>query len=470
MMRIRPLALALSASLITACAPTVGTPSGVASGGPAGVSPRQPTLDIKQFTLKNGLKVAIVEQHHAPVVTLNITYNVGSRDERPGRTGFAHLFEHMMFQGSENVGKAEHFMLINDYGGSMNGSTSFDRTNYFQTVPANQLEMVLFLEADRMRSLDISQENLDNQRNAVQEERRLRYDNRPYGTTIERVMNLAYDNFAYKHSTIGSMSDLNAATRDDVASFFKAYYAPNNAWLVLIGDIKAETALPLIEKHFGAIPAVTLQPIPDLAEKKDKGERRQEYTDPMAPLPQLTMAMPTVPGNHPDYFALDMLSTILGGGESSRLYQSLVKEQQLATNAWAGVMGIRGDGPLFVQANAAPGKTPQELELALNAQLDRIMKEPVSEAELKRALTGLRAQLVGELETSMYLSMRMGEHSVYFNDPTWINQMPGKYAQVTVADIQRVANTYLKPTNRAILTILAGKAAPGAQAQPPAGK
>src|SRR6185503_4110508 len=212
-------------------------------------------IAFKEFKLKNGLRVLLAEDHRAPTYSICVTYNVGSRDEKPGRTGFAHLFEHMLFQGSENVGKGEHFILIQNNGGSANGTTNSERTNYFETLPANQLELGIFLEADRMRAPSITQANFDNQRLTVQEERRQSYDNRPYGKTYETVIGLAYDNFPYKHSTIGSMEDLNAATIGDAEAFFKTYYAPNNAVLALVGDFKTDMALGLVKKYFERIPA-----------------------------------------------------------------------------------------------------------------------------------------------------------------------------------------------------------------------
>src|SRR3569832_1440282 len=216
--------------------------------------PRNVRVDFKETTLKNGLRVITVEDHSAPVVALSITYNVGSRNERQGRTGFAHLFEHMMFKGSENVGSGEHFMLVFNNGGNMNGTTNEDRTNYFEVLPANQIDLALFLESDRMKRLAITKENLDNQRNAVQEERRLGVDNQAYGKSEELQQGLIYDNFAYKHTTIGSMEDLNAASVEDVAAFFKMYYAPNNAVLVLVGDFKTADALAKIRSIFESIP------------------------------------------------------------------------------------------------------------------------------------------------------------------------------------------------------------------------
>ena len=226
--------------------------------------PKPPQIPIQQFQLANGLRIVMSEDHSAPTYAISVTYNVGSHNERPGRTGFAHLFEHMMFQGSGNVGKGEHMILVENNGGSMNGTTSEDRTNYFEAFAANQLDLGLFLEADRMRSLAINQANLDNQRNAVQEERRLSLDNQPYGKTGEVMQDLVYDNFANKHDVIGSMEDLNAATIKDVQDFFRIYYAPNNAVLTLVGDFQPQEALAKIKKYFGDIPAQPAPPVPDL--------------------------------------------------------------------------------------------------------------------------------------------------------------------------------------------------------------
>src|SRR5881398_144485 len=231
-------------------------------------------VDLKETRLTNGLRVITVEDHSSPVIAVNVTYNVGSRNEMQGRTGFAHLFEHMMFKGSENVGTGEHFYLVFNNGGTMNGTTNEDRTTYFEALPANQLDLALFLEADRMRSLVINKANLDNQRNAVQEERRLGVDNQPYGQSGEIQQGLIYDNFAYKHTVIGSMEDLNAASVEDVAAFFKTYYAPNNAVLTLVGDFNTADALNRIKKNFEGIPRQPDPPPVDMTEPEQKAERR----------------------------------------------------------------------------------------------------------------------------------------------------------------------------------------------------
>src|SRR5215212_9487519 len=284
-----------------------------------------------QFTdhrLPNGLRVIVSEDHAAPVFSIVVNYNVGSRDERKGRTGFAHLFEHMMFKGSENLGANEHPYLAFMYGGNMNGTTNKDRTMYYEVMPANQLDLALFLEADRMRSLVITKENLDNQRNAVQEERRQGVDNQPYGKSGEVHQELLYDNFAYKHTTIGSMEDLNAASVEDVAAFFKMYYAPNNAVLTLVGDFNPAEALAKIRTNFESIARQPDPPAVDMTEPAQKAERRASVDDMLARAPRVDLAYKAVPGNTADFYALQVLGAVLQSGQSSRLYQKLVKEKE----------------------------------------------------------------------------------------------------------------------------------------------
>ena len=303
-----------------------------------------PAIPFKVFKLKNGLTVILSEDHSAPTYSIAVSYNVGSRDEKAGRTGFAHLFEHMMFQGSENVSKGEHPSLISANGGTMNGTTDTDRTLYFENLPANQIDLGLFLEADRMRSLNVTQANLDNQRNAVQEERRLRIDNQPYGHTFEAVDETAYDAFGYKHSVVGSMEDLNAASLEDVKEFFKRYYAPNNAVIAIVGDFKSDEVLAKMKKYFEDIPSQPAPPKPDLSQPAQTAERRKTLEDAFAQLPRIDIAYRIPDGLNADYYALRVMSQILGSGQSSRLYQRLVRDQELAAGAGAAANQRRGPG------------------------------------------------------------------------------------------------------------------------------
>jgi zinc protease len=414
-------------------------------------APRNVRVDFKETTLKNGLRVITVEDHSAPVIALSITYNVGSRNEREGRTGFAHLFEHMMFKGSENVGSGEHYMLIFNNGGNMNGTTNEDRTNYFEVLPANQLDMALFLESDRMKSLAITKENLDNQRNAVQEERRLGVDNQPYGKSSERQQELLYDNFAYKHSVIGSMDDLNAATVEDVAAFFKMYYAPNNATLVLVGDFKTTEALAKIRSSFESIPRQPDPPAVDMAEPQQNAERRDSLNDMLARAPRVDLAYKAVPGNTADFYALQVLGAVLQSGQSSRLYQKLVKEKEMVTSVGGFMDEKRGVGAFFSNATLRPGVKTDDVEAAIYAEIERLKKEPIADWELQKAKNTTRRNVINGLQSSLFTAISIGQYAVYYNDPSLINTRLDKVAAVTKEDVQRVANKYLLDTNRTVV-------------------
>ncbi len=409
------------------------------------------TVRFTEHKLKNGLRVILSEDHSAPTYSIVVTYNVGSRDERQGRTGFAHLFEHMMFQGSENVGKGEHFIIIENNGGGMNGNTTSDRTVYFETLPANQLDLGLFLEADRMRSLAINQSNLDNQRTTVQEERRQRYDNQPYGRSFEMLLATTYDNFAYKHSTIGSMEDLNAATVKDVAEFFRTYYAPDNAVLSMAGDFKSDEALSKIEKYFGNVPSQPPPPAPDMTEPKQTAERRKTLDDPLAQLTRIDIAYKIPPGNTPDWYALAVLGDVLSTGQSSRLYQKLVREKQVALQANAGAMERRGPSLFIATLMVTPGKDPAEVEKLFYEEVERVKSETVTDAEMEKVRMSVRRGDVEQLQGTLYRAQALGENAVFYNDPGVINTSSEKIKKVTKQDIQKVARTYLTEANRTVV-------------------
>jgi len=411
-------------------------------------------IDFKEFKLKNGLRVLLAEDHSAPTYSICVTYNVGSRDERPGRTGFAHLFEHMLFQGSENVGKGEHFILIQNNGGSANGTTNIDRTNYFETLPANQLELGIFLEADRMRAPAITQANFDNQRLTVQEERRQSYDNRPYGKTYETMIDLAYDNFAYKHSTIGSMDDLNAATIEDAEAFFRSYYAPNNAVVALVGDFKTDVAVALIKQYFEDIPAQTSPSAPDMTEPEQKGERRKVIEDSFARTPRLDIVYKIPPGNTPDWYALDVLGQVLSNGVSSRLYQKFVKEKEMALSVEADANEHRGPSLFWFSVMARPSTDLGELEKLLYDEIARVQNEPVADWELKKVQMQLRRQRAQQIYSSRSRANALGHFAVYYDHPELINSIWRQYERVTKTDLQRVARAYFKDTNRSVVTTL----------------
>ncbi|MEO6212890.1 MAG: pitrilysin family protein [Vicinamibacterales bacterium] len=402
--------------------------------------------------LKNGLRVIISEDHSAPVFSIVVNYNVGSRDERKGRTGFAHLFEHMMFKGSESVGPGEHPYLMFMYGGNMNGTTNKDRTMYYEVLPSNQLDMALFLEADRMKSLVISKEALDNQKNAVQEERRLGVDNQPYGKTGETLDELAYENFAYEHSVIGSMRDLDAATVDDVASFFKMYYAPNNAVIGLVGDIDTKTAIAKLNKYFGAIPVQPAPPAVDMTEPSQKEERRATIDDALARLPRLDMAYKVPPGDHADADALSVLATILSGGRSARLYEGIVRQKQMSTGVFAGAAGnSRGPGLFSFGGTPLPGKTLAELESAIEEEIEKIKAGPIAGWEMDKARNSARSSFIGSLSSTLSRATLLSQYAMFYNDPGRINTRAEAIAKVTAADVQRVASQYLVKTGRTVV-------------------
>ncbi len=441
--------------------------AGPAGGGdapqaPADAAPsRAMQIPIQQVTLKNGLRVVLSEDHAAPAVSLCVTYDVGSRNELPGHTGFAHLFEHMMFQGSQNVGKGEHLILVRVNGGDVNGTTNDDSTNYYERVPANQLYMALFLESDRMRALRVTQANLGNQRSTVQEERRLRIDNQAYGKTGEILEDLTYDNFAYKHSTLGSMADLNAASLEDVAQFFKTYYAPNNAVLAVVGDFKTAEALEKIKKYFEDIPSQPAPPPVDMTEPGQTSERRTTVEDSFARLARLDIVYKTVSANTPDWYALDILGDILFGGASSRLYQKLVKEKAVALQVAGGIDVRRGPALFQAFALLKPGQNAAEVEQLIYEEFERVKTDGVTTEELEKIRIQDRLQQAESLTSTMNRARMLGRYAVYFHDPNLINTTLANYDEVTPADIQRVSRQYLGETKRTVVLTT-----PKAQAQP----
>ncbi len=423
----------------------------------------QPQIKFSDTTLENGLRVLISEDHYAPVYAICISYKVGSRDERPGRTGFAHLFEHMMFKGSENVGVGELDFLIYNNGGNSNGTTNTDRTSYYEVLPKNQLDLGLFLEADRMHGLVITPENLENQRQAVKEERRLRVDNVAYGQTSEKVEELIYDNFAYHHPVVGSMADLDAASVDDVKAFFKTYYAPNNAVLALVGDLNTADALAKVKKYFGGIQR---QPPPkpvDLSEKPLDGERRATLQDPLARLAQVEIAYRIPDANSPETRALGVAASILGGGGggrggrggggTSRLYNLLVEDKEIALNVSAGAERRGGPGIFRVTATIRQGKTPQEAEGLIEEEIAKLYTQPVSDKELQRARIAIRRAAENRV-TALARAQALADAAAVYNDPNRVNTEIPQELAVNAADIQRAAKALLVKSNRVVVVTM----------------
>jgi predicted Zn-dependent peptidase len=418
-----------------------------------------PKLDLHDTRLENGLRVILVPDHSAPVYAINVSYNVGSRNELPGHTGFAHLFEHMMFQGSANVGKGEHFILVLNNGGNMNGTTSEDRTIYFEELPKNQLDLGLYLEADRMRSLNVTQANLDNQRNAVQEERRQSIDNQPYGRAELDLDSLSYDNFAYKHPTIGSMADLEAASVADVAAFFHMYYAPNNAVLTLVGDFDLDEVMAKVRKYFGSIPTQSAPPKVDLHEEPHYGERRESISDPLARLPRLDIAYHIPPGNTTNNYVMQELSIALAQGQSSRFYQHLVKEKQLASNVSIFTDSRIGTSQMYISATPRAGVSLADLEKGVDDEISAVVKDGITPDELAKSKTQLLRRFVDRRRTVLGTAQLIGEYAVKFNEPELINTILEKESIVTLEQVNRAARTYLVPDQRSVVTTVPAKAA-----------
>ncbi|HEX7998288.1 MAG TPA: pitrilysin family protein [Pyrinomonadaceae bacterium] len=416
-----------------------------------------PRTPIEQFTLENGLRVILSEDHTVPVVSVAVYYDTGSRNEKEGRTGFAHLFEHMMFQGSENVPKAAHFQYISNAGGTMNGTTSSERTNYFETLPANQLPLALWLESDRMRSLKVTQENLDNQRNAVQEEKRLRIDNQPYVPAFLRIDELIFKNPANSHSTIGSMEDLDAATVEDVQEFFRIYYAPNNAVLAVVGDFDSKEARQLIEKYFGSIPSQPKPPAVDVSEPPDVAQRQESFFDRFAPLPAFILAWKIPPRRTPDFYAISLATALLAEGESSRLYQKLVKGEESVVQIQSNVDERRGPSAAFVFAIPKPGKEIAQIRQAIMNEIKKLATEGPSPEEMEKLKNNLLNDAVRARQSSLYRAQRLAEFALYDNDPNLFNTELERYMNVTAAQIREAAARFLDTDNRVMMEIVPGR-------------
>jgi zinc protease len=452
-MRLRILAV----SLLCVAAGSAGAQS-AASGAQAGKSPEL-RIDYTTETLPNGLTVVYHVDHSTPVAAVLLWYNVGSKMERAGKTGFAHLFEHMMFQGSKNVGKAQHIALLEAAGtGNLNGTTSNDRTNYFEEVPSNQLALALWLESDRMGTLleTLDQSKLDNQREVVKNERRERVDNQPYGDWDERVEAALYpDSHPYHHSVIGSMADLSAASIADVKNFFRTYYAPNNAVLVVAGDIDVPQAKTLIRKYFGPIPAGP--PVPKLATMTlpPVVGRAQRFVvpDSQAPAPAVYVVYRVPAAKDPRAPAVTLLGDIISNGKSSRLYESLVRKQQIAVTVGGGPFGlVDGADMLYFSATGKAGTNPDSLEHALLRELDASVGT-FTQAELDRARASERFAFVDGLQSIGGFggrADRLAEGWTFFHDPNHVNKVLGEFDRVTLGNLNALAKERMIPANRVI--------------------
>jgi zinc protease len=412
-------------------------------------------------TLDNGLKVVLHEDHSTPIVHAELWYHVGSKNEKPGRTGFAHLFEHLMFKGSKNVEPEGHVSWISSVGGQSNATTNEDATIYWETFPAQYLPLVLWLEADRMATLRIDESVFKNERQVVKEERRMRVDNQPYGRLNEIVYDQAFTIHPYKHPTIGSMEDLEAASVGDVRDFFHTYYVPNNATLVLAGDFDPKEAMKMVEQYLGRVPKST-KPVPrDIPQEPAQTKERRVRLEENWPLPAIVVAHHITFDGDPDSYPLHIASKVLSDGQSSRIYRSLVYDKQVALAASGSGNIIEDPNLFFAVAIVQPGKTTEEATNALIAELDRLRKEPISAAELQQAKNQFARDYIFSRESVADKARTLAHAAVIHDDIKTADDEFDIFMNITPADVQRVAQKYFTPENRLVLTIMPKGSATG---------
>ena len=416
-----------------------------------------PEITYEEFTLDNGLHFIVHEDHSVPIVTVDVWYDVGSGYEAERRSGFAHLFEHMLFQETENLEQGRMMELIPENGGTFNGSTNTDRTNYFETLPSNRLNLAMWMEAERMARLVLNDENFQREREVVKEERRMRIENQPYADAIGITLDtLAQDYPPYKHSVIGTMDDLNAATVEDVREFHGQYYNPNNAAIVVAGDVTVDQVRELAEEYFASIPAgpdVTPMPDPTPTPRTD-GERRVTVEDKLANTPAVAMAFNVPPHRHADTQALTLLNAILSQGESSRLYRRIVDEEEAALAVQAGLDTRLGPGRMLMFGLPNQGVEPERIEQLILEEIEKVRAEGVTAEELEKAKNqAVSGQIMGR-QTVMSKAEQLQHYRYLHGDVAEINRDVQKMLAVTAEDILRVANTYLTEANRTVVTVV----------------
>ena len=420
-------------------------------------------IEYDSYRLDNGLRVILAEDHSVPVVSVDVWYHVGSRHDPRDRSGFAHLFEHMMFEGSEHVGKTEettHMSLIQNVGGSLNGSTAADRTNYFETVPANRVNLALWLEADRMRFLNVNTENFENQRSVVKEERRMRVENAPYALAIRRALVQPYDSstcFPYSRMGIGSMEDLDAATIEDVRSFYRSHYAPNNAVLTVVGDFDPEQVRELIQRYFGGAEAAEVPAEEACEVSYSPGFQADTVQDPNANLPAVVWTFRTPPHDHADTYALTLLSKILGEGESSRLHRAMVRDAGAATQVvtlYQQVGWRKGPGVMLSYAMANQGVTTDSLRSLFRDEVERLRESPPTAEELEKAKNSYVSDLVMGRQSAMQKAETLQHFALYHDDLADVNRVRQRFMDVTREDLDRVIDRYLSRENLSVMVDL----------------
>src|SRR6476661_5709 len=424
------------------------------AGWPALAAVPPPKLQYDISTLPNGLTVVLSEDHSTPIVHLGVWYHVGSKNEKPGRTGFAHLFEHMMFKGSKNVGPEEHTSVIASVGGQSNAYTTDDETVFWETLPSQYLPLAAWLEADRMATLRIDKDTFENEREVVKEERRMRIDNQPYGRLNEIIYDQAFTVHPYKHATIGSMQDLEAASVDDVRDFYQTYYVPANATLVLVGDFDTAPALQMVSQYLGRVPKAE-RPVPrDIPQEPPQTKEKRVTLQEPWPLPAVVVAYHVIKDGNPDSYPLHIAAKVLSDGQTSRIYQKLVYEKQLAVAAFGSANLIEDPNLFYAVAIVQPGKSPQEVTDVLIAELDRLRNEPISEHELQRTKNQFARDYIFGRLSNQQKAGQLSHAVVIHNDIKTADGEFDIFQNITLADVQRVAKTYFTPENRIVLTIL----------------
>jgi len=469
--RLGLLACVCTATMLSACTTPTAVPDAPPPAPPAASVPAALNVPIEYYKLGNGLRVVLSEDHSVPVATVGVYYNIGFRVEPKDRTGFAHLFEHLMFQGSQNLAKGQFFKLVQGLGGQLNGSTRFDFTNYHETFPSNALETMLWAEADRMRSLDITQENLTNQQNVVKEEVKVNVLNQPYGgfpwLPLPQVAN---QNWYNAHNFYGDLQHIDAATLDEARAFFNTYYTPSNAVLVIAGDFDGAQAKAWVEKYFAVIEARPTPATPDISEPKQVAEKRAVQTDALAPRPALAIGYHVPPRWTPEHFAFGIIDEILLQGEASRLHRDLVQKRGY-TSGVSGGINLLGNmfnysGPMLWSASLVhdPATTETQILAAIDENIERIRTEPVTQDEIDRARRKIRSELYDLVGSSSRLGLvdLLATFALFDDDPTRINRIESEFAKVTPALITQTAKEYLRRDNRTVLIIEAGKAEGGA--------
>lgn len=417
----------------------------------------QTNIDFTKYTLDNGLKVILHQDATAPIVAVSIMYEVGGKDSFEGRTGFAHFFEHLLFEGSENIGRGEYAKYVEDAGGVLNANTSQDRTYYYELLPSNQLELGLWLESERLLHAVVDQTGVETQRGVVKEERRQRMDNQPYGNLLYELFIHGFKKHPYKDPNIGYMDDLNSAQEADYQQFYKTYYVPNNAILSIAGDLDIAKTKALIEKYFAPIPRGAAPPRVTVEEPALGGEVRDSVYDAKAPLPALVLGYRTPERNHPDYYAISMMNQVLSQGQSSRLNKSLVDEKQLAVQTISIPSFTEGPGLAIAFIIGKPGGEIKALEMAFNEEVQKLQNELISEKEFQKLRNQIEADAISGYSTMAGIAESLANYEMYQGDANLINTETERYQKVTREDIRRVAREYYILDNRVTLYWVPGE-------------